>query len=97
MSHTNVPRNCTVFFICRDLTLYKVVWHLLFLISALGAFYVPFITQRTNSFKPHPKDEAMVKCLAQGHMCQDWDSNPHSADHNHQSLIWVLIIARPQR
>ena len=21
----------------------------------------------------------MVKCLAQGHKCHDWDSNPHSA------------------
>ena len=33
-------------------------------ISALGSFYMRYTTHGTNGFTSHPKDEAMVKCLA---------------------------------
>ena len=33
----------------------------------------------------------MVKSLAQSHKCHDWDSNPHSAERDHQSLSSVLL------
>ena len=35
----------------------------------------------------HPKDEAMVKFLAQGHKCHNWDSNPHSADFSYCTTV----------
>ena len=38
---------------------------LLFSISACtGFFYIRYTTHGTNGFTSHPKDEAMVKCLA---------------------------------
>ena len=48
-------------------------------------FYMHYTTNGTSSFTSHRKDEAMVKCLAQGHSVTAWDSN------------WsVLLTARPQ-
>ena len=44
-----------------------------------GFFYVHYTTHGTYIFTSHPKDKAiMVKCLAQGHKCRYWESNPHS-------------------
>ena len=37
----------------------------------------------------------MIKNLAYGHRCNDWDSNPHSADQKNQSLCSQLLSARP--
>ena len=61
-----------------------------------GFFYMRYTTHGTNGFTSHPKDEAMVKCLAQGHSVTAGDSNPHSADQKHQSLNSVLLTARPR-
>ena len=38
----------------------------------------------------------MVNCLAEGHKCQDWDSNAHSADQLHQSSSPVLSHDMPR-
>ena len=37
---------------------------LLFSISCTGFYYMHYTTHGTNGFTSHPKDEAMVKCLA---------------------------------
>ncbi len=60
-------------------------------------FYVHCTTHGTYDFTSHLKDEAVIiKCLALGHKCQDWDLNPHSADQKHQSLSPVYLSARPR-
>ena len=48
----------------------------LFFKKCTGFFFVRYTTHRTNGFTCHPKDEAMVKCLAQGHRCYDLVLNP---------------------
>ncbi len=54
---------------------------------------LPILVQRTYGLMSHPKEHS--KYLAQGHKCQDRDSNPHSADQKHQSLSPVLLTTRP--
>ena len=45
-----------------------------------------YTTHGTNFFISHPNDKAINGCLASGHKCHALDSNPHSADQEHQSL-----------
>ncbi len=67
-------------------------------ISVTGFFYVRYTTHGTYGFTSNLKDEAiMVKCLAEGHKCQQRDSNPDSTDQKHQSLMsLVCLTSRPQ-
>ena len=58
-----------------------------------GLFYVRYTTHVTNGFASHPKDESSWYW---GHMCHDWDSNPHSADQTHQSLSLIFLFPGPQ-
>ena len=53
-----------------------------------------YTTHRTNSFMTHPRGAAiMAKCLAQGHKCQDRDSNPHSDAEQKRKSIYLLGYA----
>ncbi len=40
----------------------------------------------------------LVKCLAKGHKCQDWNSNPHSAEQKTKACVqcaWPLELDTP--
>ena len=57
---------------------------------------IPIPVQGTNTLISHPKDEQIIlKYLAQGHKCHNWDSNPHSSDQKHHRSSMVLLNAQP--
>ncbi len=64
----------------------------LLVISVARFSYVHYTTHGTNSFTSHLRDEAIIKCLAEGDKCQDQDSNQHSAEQKHKHLSPVKLI-----
>ncbi len=55
------------------------------------------LIHRTYGLMSRLKDKAiMVKSLAQGHKCHDWDLNPYSSEQKHQSLSPVLLTTGPR-
>ena len=71
---------------------------LLLVISTLGYFTSRYTTHGTSGFMSYQKDEAswLSILLKNTCTCNDWVSNPHSADQKHHSLNLVLLYARPQ-
>ena len=58
-----------------------------------GFFYMRYTTHETNGFTSHPKDAAMVKCLAyKDTSVMAGDLNLHFADQKQQSLNLVTTL-----
>ena len=45
-------------------------------VKCTGFFHYALHNTWANGFTSHPRDEAMVKCLAQGHKCHGWEFGP---------------------
>ena len=70
-------------------------WAASFFDNCTGFFYVHYTTHETNGFTSHPKDEAMVKCLADTGVTTGTRTRGLERNFAVQVLLLMLLILSP--
>ena len=71
-------------------------WAASFFDNCTGFFYVHYTTHETNGFTSHPKDEAMVKCLADTGVTTGTRTRGLERNFAVQVLLLMLLILSPK-